>query len=70
MDSSGLANIIQSEENIIFRGASILLKMVRSSVVRHVTVAKSVKVPPMEEVIVDAYVDRHENQDEEEEDRF
>ena len=30
------------------------------------TIAESVKVPPLEEVIVDAYMDRHENQEEEE----
>ena len=39
----------------------MLLKRVRPPVVRHVTVAKSVEVPPMEEVIVDAYEDRLEN---------
>ena len=47
----------------------LLLKMIRSSVVRHVTVAESMEVSPMEEVIVDAYMDRHENQEEEEEGR-
>ena len=30
-----------------FIGDALLLKMVRPSVVRHVTVAKSVEVPPM-----------------------
>ena len=34
------------------------------------TVAKSVEIPPMEEVIVDAFVDRHGNQDEEEDSRL
>ena len=60
-DSSGPANIVQSEEKLMFRGATIALKMVRPSIVMQVTVVDSVKVPPMEEVIVDAYVDRHEN---------
>ena len=42
------------------------MKVVWPSVVRHVTVVESVELPPMEEVIVDVYVDRHENQEEEE----
>ena len=41
--------------------------MARPSVVRHATIAKSFKVHPMEEVIFNAYVDRHENQDDKEE---
>ena len=44
--------------------------MVRPSVVRHVTAAEGVEVPSMEEVIIDAYVDRQENQYEEEQDRL
>ena len=55
---------------MIFRGATIPLKMVRLSIVRHVTAAESVKVPHIGEVIVDAYVDRHENQEGKEEDRL
>ena len=69
-DSSCLANIIQPEEKMMFRGATILLKMVRSSIVRHVTVAESFEVPTMEEVIVDAYVDRCENQEGKEKSRL
>ena len=56
-DSSGPANIIQSKEKIMFRGATILLRMVRPSIVRHVTTAECVEVSLMEEVIVNAYVD-------------
>ena len=41
--------------------------MVRPSVVSHVAVAQNVEVCPMEEAIADAYVDRHENQNVEEE---
>ena len=37
------------------------------SVVRYVTTAENVVVPPMEEIIVDAYVDRSEKQEGEEE---
>ena len=69
-DPSGLTDIIQSEEKMIFKGVPIPLKMVWPSVVRCVGVAENVEVPPMEEVIVDAYVDRHENQNEEEECRL
>ena len=43
----------------MIRGATVPLKMVRLAVVRCVTAAESVKVSPMEEVIVDAYIDRH-----------
>ena len=41
--------------------------MVQPSIVRHVTALKSVKVPPIGEDIVDVYVDRHDNQEKEEE---
>ena len=34
--------------------------MVRPSLVRHVMIAVNVKVPPMEEVMVDAYLGRYE----------
>ena len=44
--------------------------MVRLSIVRHVTAAETVEVPSMEEVILEAYVDRHENQEGEEESRL
>ena len=61
-DYSGPADIIQSEEKMVFRGATVPLKAVWAFMVRHVTAVESVKVPLMEEVIVDAYVDRHESQ--------
>ena len=54
----------------MFRGATLPLKMVRLFIVRHVTAAASIKVSPMEEVRVDVYVDRHENQEGEEESRL
>ena len=44
--------------------------MVWPSIVRCVIAVETVKVPPMEEVIMDAYVDRHENQEKEEENRL
>ena len=69
-DPSGPADIIQSEEKMVFRGVSIPLIMVRPLVVRCVTVAEDVEVPAMQEVIVDGFVDRQENQNEEEEGRL
>ena len=69
-DASGPTDIIQLEEKMMFKGVSIPLKTVLPSVVRQVTVAKDVMVPSMEEVIVNAYVDRYENQNEEEEGRL
>ena len=64
---SGLADIIQSEERMVFYGVSIPLKLVKPPTIRRATVAESVEVPPMEEVIVDAYLDRevHVNAEEE-----
>ena len=62
--------IIQSEEKMMFRGVTIPLMIVRPSIVRHMIAAESVEVPPMEEVIVDTYVDRHENQEGEEDNRL
>ena len=53
----------------MFRGTTIPLKMVRPSTVRCVATAESVKMPHVEEGIVDGYMDRHENQEEEEESR-
>ena len=69
-NSSDLVDIIQSKEKIMFRWTAILLKIVRPAIERHATTATHVEVPPMEEVIVDAYVDRHENQEGEEERRL
>ena len=69
-DASGPMDIIQSEEKMMFKGVSIPLKMVLPSVVRWVTVAEDVMVPSMDKVIADAYVDRDENQNEEEEGRL
>ena len=58
-------SILFSLRKIIFRGASLPLKMVRPSVDRCVAIMLT-----MEEVTVDAYVGRHGNQDEKEEGRL
>ena len=60
-DSSAPADSIQSKAKLMLRGPTIPLEMVRPLIVRCMTTAESVEVPPMEEVIVDAYVDRHED---------
>ena len=44
-DASGPADIIQSEEKMMFKGVSIPLKMVLPSVVRWVTIAKEWFLP-------------------------
>ena len=69
-DHSGPADIIQSEERIVFHGVSIPLKLVKPPTIRRATVAESVEVPPMEEIIVDAYLDREEHVNVEEERHF
>ena len=66
-DPSGPADTIQSEERMIFQGVSIPLTLVKPLTIRRVTVADCFKVPPMEEIIVDAYVDRDEHVIDEEE---
>ena len=63
-DPSGPADIIQSEERMIIHGVSIPLKLVKPPTIRKVTVANSFEVPPMEEIIVDAYVDAYVDRDE------
>ena len=57
-DPSGPADIIQSEERMIFHGVSIPLKLAKPPTIRRVTEADCFEVPPMEEAIVDAYLDR------------
>ena len=64
-DSSGPTDIIQSKGKMTFRGAIIPLTLLWLLVVRHVTTTESVEVPPTEEVMVAAYLDRHDNQEEE-----
>ena len=59
-DPSGHANIIQSEERMVFHGVSIPLKLVKPPIIRRVTVADFFEVPLMEEIIIYAYVDRDE----------
>ena len=66
-DPSGPADIIQSEERMIFHGVSIPLTWITPPTIRRVTVDDCVEVSPMEEVIVDAYVDRDEHVIDEEE---
>ena len=66
-DPSGPADIIHSEERMIFHGVSIPLKLVKPPTIRRVTVADCLEVLPMEEVIVDAYADRDKHVIDEEE---
>ena len=64
---SGPADSIQSEERMIFHGVFIPLKVVRPPIIRRITVADCFEVSPMEEFIVDAYVDRDKHVIDEEE---
>ena len=66
-DPSVPADKIKSEERMIFHGVPIPLKLVKPPILRRVTVADCCEVPHMEEVIVDAYVDRDEHVIDEEE---
>ena len=66
-DPASPADIIQSEEGMILHGVSILLKLVKPPTIRRVTVADCFEVLPMVEVIVDAYIDRNEHVNDEEE---
>ena len=60
-DPSVPVDIIQSVERMIFHSVSIPLTLVKPHTIRRVTVTDCFEVPPMEEVIVDAYVDRDEH---------
>ena len=55
---------------MLFKGSTLPLKMVRPSIIRHITTAMRVEMLPMEKVRVDACVDRHENQEGDEESRL
>ena len=59
--SCSVTHQVQSEERMVFHGVSIPLKLVKPSTIRRAAVAESVEVPPMEEVIVDTYLDREEH---------
>ena len=66
-DPSGLADILNTEERMVFRGASIPLELRRSSQIRRVTMAEDIVVPPMAEIIGQAYIDRSEDREDDEE---
>ena len=60
-DPAGPADIIQSEERMVFHGVSISLKLVKPPMIRRVTVDNCFEVPPIEEVIINVSVDRDEH---------
>ena len=64
---SGPTDIIQSEERMILHGVSIPLRLIKPSIIRRVTEADCFEGPPMEEALVDAYVDGDEHVIDEEE---
>ena len=68
-DPSGPADILNTEERMVFRGVSIPLELKRPSQIRRVTMAEDTVVPPMAEVIGQAYIDRSEDRKDKEESR-
>ena len=66
-DPSGPADILNTEERMVFRGASIPLELKWPSQIRRVTMAKDIVVPPMAEIIGQAYIDRGEDMEDDEE---
>ena len=68
-DPSGRSDILNTEERMVFRGVSIPLELKRPSQIRRVTMAEDTVVPPMAEIIGQAYIDRREDRKDEEESR-
>ena len=68
-DPSGPADILNTEERMVFHGVSIPLELKQPSQIRRVTMAEDTVVPPMAEIIVQAYIDRREDRKDEEENR-
>ena len=65
-DPSGPADILNTEERMVFHGVSIPLELKRPSQIRRVTMAEDTVVPPMAEIIGQAYIDRREDRKDEE----
>ena len=68
-DPSGPADILNTEERMVFCGVSIPLELKWPSQIRRVTMAEDTVVPPMAEIIGQAYIDRREDRKDEEESR-
>ena len=66
-DPSGSADILNTEQRMVFRGASILLELKLPSQIRRVTMAEDIVIPPMAVIIGQAYIDRGEDMEDDEE---
>ena len=66
-DPSGPADILNTEQRMVFHGASISLELKLPSQIRRVTMAEDIVVPPMAEIIGQAYIDRGEDMEDDEE---
>ena len=66
-DPSGPADILNTEERMVFCGALIPLELKRPSQIRRVTIAEDIVIPPMAEIIGQAYIDRGEDMEDDEE---
>ena len=64
---SGPADILNTEERMVFHGASIPLELKWPSQIRRVTMAEDIVVPPMAEIIGQAYIDRSEDMEDDKE---
>ena len=56
-DPSGPADILNTKERMVFRGVSIPLELKQPSQIRRVTMAEDTVVPPMAEILGQAYID-------------
>ena len=66
-DSSGPADILNTKERKVFHWASIPLELKRPSQIRRVTMAEDIVIPPMAEIIGQAYIHRGKDMEDDEE---
>ena len=66
-DPSGPTDVLNTEERMVFHGALIPLELKRPSQIRRFTMAKDIFIPPMAEIIGQAYIDRGEDMEDDEE---
>ena len=60
-DPSGRTDILNTKERMVFHGASIPLELKRPSQIRRVTMAEDIVIPPMAEIVGQAYIDKSED---------
>ena len=65
-DPSGPADILNTEERMVFHGASIPLELKQPSQIRRFTMAEDIVVPPMAQIIGQAYIGRGKDMEDDE----